>query len=185
MPSLFVAVVPPVDVIEHLHDTVADVRHRLRAPDLRWTAPDRWHITIAYLGEPPEPVDETVADHLTSLTEDPAVRGVRLSGSGSFGGSVLWTGVEEGPARDQRAALARTIPALVRGSGAIPDRRAWRPHLTVARVRGRDRQGVLNSHSAALSGYQGLHWDVTDLRLIRSSGGPRPVHEVVATFPLR
>ena len=47
---LFVAVWPPVDVVERLSELP-----RPAVDGVRWTTPDQWHVTIRFLGE--------VADH--------------------------------------------------------------------------------------------------------------------------
>ena len=81
---------------------------------------------------------------------------------------------------DSLAALAGAIPAIVRGTGAQPDRRPWRPHLTIARARHGDARPVVD----VLADYAGPAWDATSLVLIRSTGGPHPSHAVVHEVPL-
>ncbi len=178
--SLFVAVVPPAHAREHLHDALTDVRRRPGVDRVRWTSLDRWHITLGFLGDPPEQVDEDVAESLSVLVELPAITGVHLRGAGSFGRTVVWTGVAEGPGRDAFADIARRIPALVRGTGAAVDRREWRPHLTIGRLRG----GSPDPAVQALAAYCGPVWDVQEIHLIRSTGGAAPVHHRIATVPL-
>lgn len=178
--SLFVAVVPPAPVREHLHDSITDVRRRPGMEGVRWTSLDRWHITLAFLGDPPEHVDEDVADALQPLTARPAVADLQLTGAGSFGRTVLWIGVGEGAAREGLADIAQRIPSRVRGTGAVADRRVWRPHLTVGRLR----SGSPDPAVTALTAYRGQTWDVTEIHLIRSTGGPSPVHHRITTVPL-
>lgn len=178
--SLFVAVMPPAPACEHLHDVVTDVRRRPGLEKVRWTAPERWHITLAFLGDPPEHVDEDVAEALQQWGEHAAITGMQLTGAGSYRRTVLWIGVGEGSGRDALAAAARRIPALVRGTGAAADRREWRPHLTVGRLRG----GAPDPAVAALASYRGPTWDVHEIHLIRSTGGAAPVHHRIATVSL-
>lgn len=179
--SLFVAVVPPARACEHLHDALTDVRRRPGMARVRWTSPDRWHITLAFLGDPPEHVDEDAAEALQPLTALPAITGLQLTGAGSFGRTVLWIGVGEGSGRDALATAARRIPSLMRGTGAVAERREWRPHLTVGRLRG----GSPDPAVTALAVYRGPTWDVDEIHLIRSTGGPTPVHHRITTLPLQ
>lgn len=179
--SLFVAAVPDDAAIEHLADALHDARRDVRAANVRWTAPERWHITVAFLGDPGEHVDEAVADALERMKERPPIPGLALASAGSFGRQILWIGLGEGPALDTLADIGRGIPALLRGTGAVPDRRPWRPHLTIGRMRGGSPAGIVD----ALSSYRGPEWAARELMLVRSRGGPHPHHEIVASLPLR
>lgn len=178
--TLFVAVVPPGPACEHLHDAVTDVRRRPGLEKVRWTSPDHWHITLAFLGDPPEHVDEDVAEALQPWGAHPAITGLQLTGAGSFSRTVLWIGVGEGSGRDALAVAARRIPELLRGTGVVADRREWRPHLTIGRLRG----GSPDPAVTALASYRGPTWDVNEIHLMRSTGGPAPVHHGIATVSL-
>lgn len=178
--SLFVAVIPPADVIEDLHDAITDVRRRVDARTIRWTSPDRWHLTLAFLGEPDDSVDEDVAEHLGALSQHSRITGARLTSAGAFGRQIAWIGLEDGPAKDALAHIAGRIPGLVRGTGVTPDRRTWRPHLTIARLR----SGSPDALVSALSTYRGPAWDIDAVHLIRSTGGPHPVHHHVERYPM-
>ncbi len=175
------AVVPPLTVIEHLHDLLTDVRRHVPERSIRWTSPERWHVTLAFMGDPDEDVDEDVAEHLAPLEQQPSIAQARLAGAGAFGRQVLWIGLEDSPALDTLAGVARSIPALVRGTGVVPDRRAWRPHLTIARLRAGSPDVLVH----ALAAYRGPAWDIDELHLVRSSGGAQPVHRIVASLPLQ
>ena len=47
----FVAVVPPVLVVDHLADFLEP---RRAAAPFRWTAPEQVHLTLAFVGDLPE-----------------------------------------------------------------------------------------------------------------------------------
>jgi RNA 2',3'-cyclic 3'-phosphodiesterase len=184
---LFVAVVPPLAVLEELEAAVAPLRPGW--PALRWTGTSAWHLTLAFLGE----VDEDTAAALGPRMERAASRHpalpVSFAGSGAFPGPararVLWTGVRG----DRRAleALARSVAAGARRAGAPPpdEGRRFRPHLTLARCREPADVSVL---VAQLSGYAGQPWTAQEIRLIRSSPGEPgagPRYETVGSWPLR
>lgn len=46
---LFVAVWPPPGAVDELGRALVDVRAAV--PQLRWTIPEQWHVTLAFLGE--------------------------------------------------------------------------------------------------------------------------------------
>jgi 2'-5' RNA ligase len=178
--SLFVAVRPDARATEDLQDAVDSARRQWTGPGLRWQPPSQWHLTLAFLGNPGEDVAFEVAERLHAVTNWPAVTGARIQGAGSFGGKVLWMGLEEGPARGALASMARDILRLLRGSGVTADFRPWQAHLTLAR----SRKGSATDMVDLLDRYSGPPWDVTELLLIRSTGGPKPAHHVAARYSL-
>lgn len=178
--SLFVAVRPDDAAVEDLQHVVESVRRLPAARDLRWQPPSQWHVTLAFLGEPDDDVAEEVAERLTGLADRPPVGGLTLAGAGCFGRQVLWMGLAEDDALAGLRALQAAIAPRLRGSGASVDRRSWRPHLTVARAR----HGDARPAAAVLEGYRGPHWDVDEVLLVQSTGGPRPDHRVAASVRL-
>lgn len=176
--SLFVAVRPDESAVEDLQEAVARAARSPAARELRWQPPALWHVTLAFLGDPDDDVEDEVAERLTSLSSHPRISDVQLSGAGTFGGQVVWIGLAPGPGHDALAGMAARIPPMLRGSGAVADWRPWRAHLTVARAR----RGAAGPVHDLLAGYAGPPWDVEDVLLIRSTGGPRPTHRVVAAI---
>lgn len=158
---LFVSLRPPPDAVAHL-----------RAALPQWPGPpDRWHVTLAFLGDAdPAPVDEALA---TALDGVPPVE-LALAGSGTFGRGPVWVGV----AGDLGGlhALAARVTAAARGAGIVLDERRYRPHLTVG-SRGRP-------DPARLSGYRGPTWTAREVELVRSDLGRAVVHTVLARYPL-
>jgi 2'-5' RNA ligase len=181
---LFVALSPPASALGELEAAVAPLR--AAQPDLRWSSPQSWHVTLAFLGE----VDEAVLDRLTVRLERAASRhpGLVLStvGAGAFPTAprarVLWTGVhgDPGPLR----AIAASVAAGARRAGAPPpdERRRYRPHITLARSREPTDVRPLISE---LSGYAGAAWTADRVHLIRSHLGPQPWYESIGDWPLR
>ena len=179
--SLFVAVRPDERAVDELQHALEPVRRSPTASVLRWQPVTQWHITLAFLGDPDEWVEDEVAERLRSLGAQSAVPGLQLSGAGCFGRQVLWVGLADGPSTDALRAVQEAILPLMRGSGAVADRRPWRPHLTIARARGGDARGAV----PLLAGYLGPDSTADEVLLVRSSGGPHPDHRVVERVGLR
>jgi RNA 2',3'-cyclic 3'-phosphodiesterase len=182
---LFAAVVPPDHVTEHLDDFLSV---RREAGEFRWTVPEQWHLTLAFM--------PAVADrHLDDLLERLGRAGhrrrpfdLRIEGGGAFPdparAKVLFAGLEtEGRTELQR--LATGARAAGTRAGAEVDGGRFRPHLTLARVR---RPHDVTKWIRLLEGYAGPEWTVDEFALIEShlGEGPRkrPRHDVVQTFPL-
>ena len=178
---LFVALTPPGEVVEALQSVTAGLRER--APDLRWTPPEQWHVTLVFLGE----VGEGVASELARRLDRAAARhpplSLALGGGGQFGHRVLWTGVQGD--RDGLRRLADSARAAARRSRLPVPHRPYRPHLTLARA---DGAADLSSLVERLALWPGLPWVARQLYLVRSrlSAGPQGSarHEPIASWPL-
>lgn len=178
--SLFVAARPDDEAVEDLQHQLERARRLPLAEGLRWQPPGQWHVTLAFLGADDVAVADEVADRLTSLSTLAPIPRLQLVGSGAFGPQILWMGVGDATAVEGLGAIASAIPPMLRGSGAVIDRRPWRPHLTVARARHGDVRPVAD----VLASYRGTTWTLGEVLLIRSTGGPTPAHDVTAVIPL-
>ncbi|MGH3735588.1 MAG: 2'-5' RNA ligase family protein, partial [Micromonosporaceae bacterium] len=110
---------------------------------------------------------------------------LRIAGGGRFGagrGAILWAGIDGDV--DRLRQLVRAVGRSLRAARFPLERRAYRPHLTIARPGARLDRDALAEDIALLSGYQGPLWPVTELHLVRSHLGPDPRHERTASFPL-
>ncbi len=165
---LFVALRPTPEAVAHADAALEPVRRE--HPDLRWVPANRWHLTLAFYGEiPDDKVEGTVA------MVDRRLRGhvpcdLAFRGAGSFTRRALWLGVD-GDVGALKA-LARSVTF---------ERRPYRPHLTVARLRGGVDAGPAVE---SLTAYDGPVWTASTVHLVSSHLGPSPTYDDVATWPL-
>ena len=131
---MFVAVVPPDDVIEHLDEFLAP---RREAAEFRWTLPEQYHVTLAFLPTVPD----RKLDDLVSRLERAAARRTafetRVAGGGAFPNparsKVLWAGLDlTDDARTELDRAATGARAAATRAGLEVDGQRFRPHLTVA-----------------------------------------------------
>lgn len=181
---LFVAITPPAEALAALDAELGPAR--MVAPHgLRWTRPEQWHLTLAFLDEVPDADVPALTDALGAvLTDEPL--SLRLAGGGCFGTRVLWVGL----AGDVHAlrVLAAEIATAARGAGVVlADDHSFRPHLTLARA-GREKAD-LRPAAAELAQIVGPAWDVAAVQLLRSrlNAGPggTALHTPIATWPRR
>ena len=183
---LFVAVLPPGPAADELAGAVAPLHRLPGAMDLRWTAREGWHYTLAFLGN----VDEELLPALYTRLERAAHRTepfpLRIRGGGRFDGRVLWAGAEGG--LGTLRLLAERAAAAVRRSGIpMEEHQRHTPHLTLARSRA---QADLAPYTAALEDFDGTPWEVGEIGLVRSDlpvdgvPGEQPRYRVVRAWPL-
>jgi 2'-5' RNA ligase len=185
---LFVAIVPPAAVLAELAAAVAALR--AARPELRWTGPDDWHLTLAFLGEVPERVLPELAVRLGRAAGRHQAQRLALRGGGAFPrparATVLWAGIQAGAGL---APLAASVAAGARRAGAPPpdEDHRYRAHLTLARSR---QPADLKQLTSALAGYAGQDWIAAEIGLIRSNLGAaaatdRQRYEELGSWPLR
>ena len=96
---------------------------------------------------------------------------------------VLWCGLD-GDHTALAALAASVADAVTRAGAAPPDAgRPFRPHLTLARSRGRTPADVRDLVTA-LSGYASPSWPVDRIQLIDSHPGGRPRYSPIGRWPL-
>jgi 2'-5' RNA ligase len=184
---LFVALTPPLDALAELDRAVAPLRPEW--PGLRWASVDRWHVTLAFLGQ----VDESRLAGLSERLERAAGRHhglqLRIGRGGAFPSAgraqVLCAHISGEPAAlEGLRGLAASVAAGARRAGAPPpdEGRRYRPHLTLARCR---QPANLTSLVESLSGFTGKSWDATEVELILSKTGPQPSYQTIGSWPLR
>jgi 2'-5' RNA ligase len=187
---LFVGITPTAEALTHAAGAVDRIAST--TPDLRWVPPQRWHVTLAFLGEvDPDRVPRLSAQLDAVAAVHPPLAGLRLEGAGTFRG-VVWLGVTH-PAAELRSesatgwhistevgldGLARGVQRSMRGVHIAVERHPWRAHLTVARWRpSRERDEAASRGAQALADYSGPAFDVHDIRLVHSITGPSPRYE--------
>ncbi len=180
---LFVAVSPSADALADLAEGLAAAQTLDAAGALRWSRPETWHLTLAFLGEVPDEDLPTLRARLERAGRRHAEHAVAFRGAGRFDGRVLWVGLDG--ARSELRALAQSVQAAVRRSGIAVEDRPYRPHLTVARAAS---PSDLRPYVEALRGYSGPAWPVRSYALMRSQLGQGPgrsaLHTVLETWPL-
>jgi len=184
---MFVAVVPPEEVLEHLEEYVGP---RRESSPFRWTLPEQWHLTLAFLADVPDRALDDLVERLARAARKRSPMSTRVAGGGAFPNvgraKVLWAGLEL--AETDRIELSRAATgarAAAGRAGIEVDGQRFRPHLTLARM---NRPVEATKWVRVLDAYAGPSWTVDELALVASylGEGPRgrPRYEVVDRFSL-
>src|ERR671911_367101 len=115
MHRLFVAIRPPEAIRDRLIDVMDD------GADFRWQSDEQLHLTLRFIGEVERPLANDLAHALASL-RGPRFE-LRLAGLGSFD-------------RRSGGVPSARIERICQAVGLAPERRAFHPHITLARWRG-------------------------------------------------
>jgi 2'-5' RNA ligase len=128
-----VALKPPENVLDAVAAAVSPARSVREG--LRWEHRERYHLTLQFLGPVPELAP--VAGALAAAAWDREAFAFQLGSAGAFPkpgrARVVWIGAARGG--DDLVALAGVVAGALRPVGFEPDRQAFHPHLTVARLR--------------------------------------------------
>lgn len=120
---LFIAIQPDRDVRNTLRAVQNDLRRR--GVEGNYTKVENLHLTLAFIGEYPDP--DAVMEAMEQVRFDAFP--MRLTELGTFG-DVWWAGMEGGAALD---ALVRRLHHALAENGIPFDRKAFRPHVTLIR----------------------------------------------------
>jgi RNA 2',3'-cyclic 3'-phosphodiesterase len=177
---LFVAIDVPAEANAAVDAAFDPWRERL--PRARWVPDRNRHVTLKFLGKTSPRSAPWVEERVGDAAEATPSFDARLTGVGAFPGSrrarVLWVAIDDGG-----GAMARVAGALDDALKAEfpPERRAFTPHLTVAR----SEPPVSLPEAFAQTPIEAVTWQVRHVTLYRSHlGRPAPRYEALRAFPL-
>lgn len=176
MHRLFVAIRLPAEVTAQLSGLMEGIE------EAHWEDEDQLHITLRFIGEVDRHRAEDVAAALGSIRQQRF--SVALAGVGSFdrkgGATTLWAGVNRVAPLD---ALHKKIDHACVAAGLEPERRAFHPHVTLARLkpRGRDLAAFMERAAALGSAeFQIDSFGLYESDLARAGA----IHSLIERYPL-
>lgn len=177
MHRLFVAIRPPAAIRNTLLDLMEGVS------GARWQDDEQLHLTLRFIGEVDGRVAEDIAAALGTVHQ--ARFAVALDGVGQFGRpgrpNALWAGLRP---HDSLAHLHRKVDQALVRAGLEPERRAYLPHITIARF-GRDSDGI-DAFCARHAGLRSDLFEIADFALYESRlGHAGATYTIAERWPLR
>lgn len=160
---------------------------RSAASEANWVSEDNLHLSIKFFGEQPDAAPAELTALLAAVGAAHQPFDVRVGGLGAFPNlrapRVVWMGVQNDPRLEL---MHHDVEASCAANGYPLEARAFRPHITLARVR--QAMPLANARALALAArtvvYRGVQ-QVSALSLMESTlapGGPR--YTKVASIPL-
>jgi 2'-5' RNA ligase len=133
---LFIAINFPDELRSALHAAVEPLR--AAGPDVRWVDAPRIHLTMKFLGEHPDTAVPPLLAALTQVASRYAPIPLELGGLNAFPNlrqpRVVWLGVKADPKLEL---LHHDVETACETLGHPLEGRAYRPHVTLGRVRER------------------------------------------------
>jgi len=131
---LFLAINLPLEVRREVVAATAALREC--APEVSWVSEPRLHLTLKFLGEQPEPRIDELRAAAASVAGRHREFVMTLGGIGAFPNfrrpRVVWMDVAQDPRLEL---LHHDVETAYESLGLELEGRAFRPHLTLARVR--------------------------------------------------
>jgi 2'-5' RNA ligase len=186
---LFVACEVPPDVRGAIGDVIDGLRDR-SGTAVRWVRPEGVHVTVRFLGELPQQMLPAIKMAVGEAVHRHPPFNLELSNIGTFGGReglrIMWVGIAGDILRLE--AIVRDVNTALAVVGLEPERRPFRPHLTLGRVRDEisTRQRAEIEVAVGRECVPEVSWRTTHVSLMRSRLVPGgAAYDVLATFPLR
>ena len=182
---LFLAINLEPDVRRAIFDATAPLR--AAAPSLGWVDETRLHLTLKFLGDQSEDIVAPLSDSVSRVADRHKQFSMQLGEIGAFPNfrraRVVWMGIGREPRLEL---LHHDLELACETHGLDIEGRAFRPHLTLARVKDRTELEELRRLSRASKkvDFEGES-AVTSIDLMRSTLGAAAKYERLHAAPLR
>lgn len=131
----FIAIELPEEIHEGLKKLQNELKDRMR--DVRWTKYENVHLTLKFLGDTETKKIDAIGKALQDIADSFSPFVISLAGIGAFPNSrkpsVIWTGINKGI--NETISLANQIEKAMEKFGFEREKRSFKPHLTIGRVR--------------------------------------------------
>lgn len=165
-----------IDLSEEIRKGLEDIQRELKqcGAGVRWVKPGSIHLTLKFLGNIQAAQVEKIARAVAQKIRDHPPITLHPSGLGAFPSlrkpRVLWIGME-GEVQRLKGIQARVEDAL-EPLGFVREKRGFRPHLTIGRVKDRHRFQFLVEAMATLDVPLFNSFDADEIILYKSDLRP-------------
>jgi len=140
---------------------------------VRWVPPPNMHVTIRFLGQVTEPMISAVKDALEPVVRTFAPIEIESVGLGAFPDAeharVVWSGVRCASGELER--LYSKVSESLENTGFPEEKRPFRSHVTIGRIKGGDSPGLAGCLAESADGEHGVS-TIRDLVCYRSDLQP-------------
>ena len=165
-----------IELPDEIRHALAEVQKQLKRDvgGVRWVEPGSIHLTLKFLGDIPAEQIQPIAAAAMGAVQDEPPLSLGVSGLGAFPNPrrprVIWVGLEGDVARLGR--LQTRLEEALEPLGFPREERAFRPHLTVGRVKDPRRPPDLTRPLADVTVPRCNSFDVREILLYKSDLRP-------------
>ena len=171
---IFCAIELPEEIRDQLHEHAKRVREAVPEVTASWSRPENVHLTLKFFGNTATPQLPLISNAASHVTKQFSPFQVGIGGTGVFPNSrraqVLWIGVDD-PSR-QLSALQQRLEEEFASENFAKEDRAYRPHLTFARLRKPENARLL-AETHLQTTFKQTQITVTEVVVFRSELSPK------------
>lgn len=179
-----------VDTSPAVRRRAAALQEKLRVSEVKasWTEPENMHLTLQFLGDVEDTLVPEVCQRVASAAAPFAPFQVGFSQAGAFPSldrpRTVWIGVDQG--RQELIDLQLAIQETLLEMRFPRERRTYKPHLTIGRVREKGpRQAQLSELLAHYRDFKADSCDVPEALIFASFlEGSRPTYQIMGRASL-
>lgn len=185
---LFAAIFPPAEVIDELSVFLAP--RQVAGPELRWSTPEQWHLTLAFMPAVPPACRDDLAERLERAGRRRRPMELQLGHVGVFPNPyearVLFIApIVDEQVHEELRRLATGARSAAARAGAAPTGGRFRPHLTIARS---TVPFEATRWMKVIGTWHSFEWIADEFELVESrlgeGAGGRPEYTRVARFAI-
>jgi 2'-5' RNA ligase len=168
----FIAFDLPDDVLE----TISEIQKQLQKKGLklRWVSVCNIHLTVKFIGDLPADRIDRVAHIMSESAERFSPITIHASGMGVFPGlrrpNVLWMGIRG--EMDLLICFQKTLDENLERIGIRAEKRPFRGHLTIGRVKGDPDMELLKESLRLFDDFQTRPFTIKEVKLFQSELTP-------------
>lgn len=128
-----------LELTPEIHKQLGQIQAELKesGADVKWVNPEGIHLTLKFLGSVSPQLIEEIKVTIDQLAREHKPFELKVSRVGAFPKveypRVIWVGIEDGSG--QTVKLAENLAERLIHLGFLKEKRAFKPHLTLGRVR--------------------------------------------------
>ncbi len=155
--------------------------------DVKWVNPEQLHFTLKFFGDIRLEATSDICRRVQGIVDSFAAFPAEVAGVGAFPAldrpRTIWAGVQQGS--DRFAELAQRMESSLETLGYPREKRRFRPHLTLGRVKGRGPFHELSESIRPLQSHPFGWLHVAEVVLYRSElSSQGPTYDRLATLRL-
>ena len=182
---LFIAIELPSNIIDGLRNVQEELKDKSNKPS--WAKPENIHLTLKFLGD----IETNKIDSMVNILEGIAGKSfsfeISVKGVGTFPAAgtprVIWVGIEENKDMLQ---LYNNIEEGLAALGFEKERRDFKPHLTIGRIKFLNDRAGLRRGLEKVAGLNLARFAVAGFALFKSTLTPEgAIHTRVKEYTLQ